>query len=106
MKYVDQARAWSLFGYGVVTLVMIELRHSPHAVLDTPFLWIFVALFKVVRIRNDYRVPLLPSFCGAANLVVLVAEIVRWKMFRAWALIAGLPIVCEAVFSIVQRQES
>jgi hypothetical protein len=106
MKYVDQACAWFLFAYGVVTIVTIELRHPPHAVLDTPFLWIFVAMFNLMRIRNDYRVHLLKAFCVAANLVVLMAEVVRWKMFGSWALIAGVPVLCEAIFSIVQRQES
>lgn len=48
MKYVDQACAWFLFVYGVVTIVMIELRHFPHAALDMPFLWIFVAMFTSV----------------------------------------------------------
>lgn len=45
-------------------------------------------------------------FCVAANLVVLMTEILRWKMFGAWALIALIPVLCEGIFSIVQRQES
>jgi hypothetical protein len=30
MKYVDEACSWFLFAYGLVTIVMIEIRHPPH----------------------------------------------------------------------------
>jgi hypothetical protein len=99
------ARGFS-FAYGLVTIVMIEIRHPPHGVLDTPILWIFVAMFNLVRIRNDCGILLLKAFCVAANPVVLTAEVVRWKMFGSGALIAGVPVLCQAIFSIVQRRES
>lgn len=41
MKFVDSFFAWSLLAYGFVTIIVIEMRHPAHAVLDTP---IFVGI--------------------------------------------------------------
>jgi hypothetical protein len=101
MKY-----AWFLLANGGAAIVMIELRHSPLAVLDTPSSWIFVAVFNLLRIRNGYGVNLLRVFGGSANLVIMTAEIVCWRMFGSWAFFAGVRVRSETIFSIVQRQES
>lgn len=103
MKFVDYACAWFLLGCGIVSIVLIELHRSPLPFLDTPFLWILVAMFNLLRLRNGYAVPLLRVFCVSANVVILIAEVVRWRMYGSWALIAGIPVLCETFFSL-ERQ--
>jgi hypothetical protein len=66
MKYVDYACAWTVFVIGVVGMTAIEIRHPPQAVLDTPLLWIFVAMFNLLRLRNGYSVRGLRVFCPAS----------------------------------------
>ena len=68
MKYVDSACAWAVFAVGVVGIVITEMRHPPHAVLDTPLLWLCIAMFNLLRLRNGYQVANLKVFCVGANL--------------------------------------
>lgn len=106
MKYVDYACAWTIFVVGLISIVMTELRHPPGAVLDTPLLWIFVAMFNFLRFRNSNGANGLRIFCIGANLSALALEIVRMKM---WGLTLPLPIVAvtvfaETVFSMVRSK--
>jgi len=105
-KAIDTIFAWLLFAVGFVGIVVTELRHPPGAVLDTPFLWILAAMFNLLRLRNGYRVRGLKSFCIAANVVVLVAEAVRLKMFGPFVLIQGIPMLAETVFSIAGKNDA
>jgi hypothetical protein len=77
MKYVDYACAWILFAAGMVGMVATEVRHPPQAVLDTPLLWIFVAMFNLLRLSG-----------------------LRLKMFGPFGLVAGLPMLAELIFSL------
>jgi hypothetical protein len=80
-KYLDFACAWTVFVIGVVGMMAIEIRHPPHAVLDTPLLWIFVAMFNLLRLQNGYSVRNLKAFCIGANVAALALEAVRIRMF-------------------------
>ena len=100
MKAIDYAFAWILFVVGMVGILMIETRHPAGAVLDTPFLWILVAMFNLLRLRNGYGVKGLKAFCIGANLIVLMAEVVRIKMSGPLQLIQTIPILAETIFSI------
>jgi hypothetical protein len=110
MKYVDYACAWILFAAGVGGMVATEVRHPPQAVLDTPLLWIFVATFNLLRLRNGNGVKGLNVSCTGANLAALALEAVRLKMFGPFGLVVGLPILAELIFSartmIVGREHS
>ena len=101
MKFMDHICAWALFVIAIAGILMIETRQPVGAVLDTPFLWILVAMFNLLRLRNGYRVRGLKTFCIGANLIALVTEIVRFKMFGLFNLIQVVPILAETVFSMV-----
>ena len=80
MRYLDEACAWLIFLAGMSHLVITETFHSPGVVLDTGLLWIFVAMFNLLRIRNGSTVRLLKVFCLGANISALTFEIARWHM--------------------------
>jgi hypothetical protein len=102
MKYLDYACAWTIFVVGVVGIVMTELRHPPGAVLDTPLLWIFVAMFNFLRLRNDEGVKGLGIFCIGANLSEFIFETARMKMWGLSFLIVAVPLLVETVFSMIR----
>ena len=80
MKYLDEACAWLIFLAGVIHIVLTEVFHWRGSVLDTGLLYIFVAMFNLLRIRNGYTVNLLKVFCLGANASALMFEIGRWNM--------------------------
>jgi hypothetical protein len=100
MRYIDFALAWIIFVIGVGGIVTTELFHRPFRVLDTPLLWLFVAMFNLLRLRNGSEVKGLTTFCIGANLAMVTLEAVRYKMFGPFALFGALPILCELVFSV------
>lgn len=104
MTYLDYACAWTIFVAGLVSIVMTEVRHAPGAVLDTPLLWIFVAMFNFLRLRNDDGVNGLRIFCIGANLSEFTFEIARMKMWGLSSLIVGVPLLAETVFSIIRSK--
>ena len=106
MKYVDYVCAWAIFAMGIVGVLVTEIRHPVHAVLDTPILWILVAMFNLLRLQNGYGVKSLKIFCIGANVAVVALESVRFKMFGPLGLVVALPIACEAIFSIVRSNSS
>lgn len=106
MKYVDYACAWMIFIVGLVTIVITELRHPPGAVLDTPMLWIFVAMFNFLRLRNEDGLKGLRVFCIGANLSELILEIVRMKMWGLSLLIVAVPLLAETIFSMIRPQRA
>jgi len=79
--------------------------HPPSAVLDTPLLWILLAMLNLLRLGNGYHVKGLRVFCIGANISVLALEAVRFKMFGASALIAAVPILAETLFSIIRSSK-
>ncbi len=101
MKYVDYACAWAVFVIGVVGMTAIEIRHPPHAVLDTPLLWVFVAMFNLLRLRNGYSVRSLAVFCIGANVATLALEVVRLRMFGLGFLVTASLILVETIFSLI-----
>ncbi len=105
MKVLDHLLAWILLGVAIVAILMTEIRHPAGAVLDTPFLWILVAMFNLLRLRNGYDVEGLKTFCIAANLVALVTEVVRFKMFGPLVLIQAVPILGETIFSVAGNND-
>jgi len=92
-----------LFAASIVGIVATEIRHPPQAVLDTPLLWIFVAMFNLLRQRNGYSVKNLKIFCVSANLATFTLEVVRLKMFGFLGLggIIAFLILVETVFSLI-----
>jgi hypothetical protein len=105
MKWLDYVCAWAVFGFGIVGIVLTETRHPPHAVLDTPLLWILVAMFNLLHIRNGSSVANLRIFCLGANVATLALEANRLKMFGTdppgGAL--ALFIFTETVFALRRR---
>jgi hypothetical protein len=90
MKYLDYACAWTIFLSALVFIVIIGFWHPSGMFLDTPELWIPVAMMNFLRLRNGYSgVRGLRIFCIAANSLVLITEITRFGLFasrilRSW----------------------
>jgi hypothetical protein len=104
MKYIDYFCAWFLFVAGLAFIVDIEIWHPSGAVLDTPILWIVVAMINILRLRNGYGIKNLKAFCISANLILLVVETVSFKLYPSpTSLIQGIPTVAETLFSLTQR---
>jgi hypothetical protein len=80
MEYLDETCAWLIFLAGISHIVVTEIFHPRGVVLDTGLLWVFVAMFNLLRIRNSYTVKLLKVFCLGANVSALMFEIARWQM--------------------------
>lgn len=100
--YADYACAWIVLVLGIVGILQTEVRHPAHAVLDTPLLWILLAMLNLLRLRNGYSVRGLRVFCIGANAAVLALEAVRLGMFGPLGLIVAVPILAETIFSIVR----
>ena len=100
IRYVDSALAWIIFAIGVVGIVTTVRFHMLFRSLDTPLLWLFVAMFNLLRVRNGRSAKTLTTFCIGANLAVVMLEAVRFKMWGPFALFGALPILCELVFSV------
>lgn len=108
MKYADYGCAWTIFAVGFVNMVLTEVRHPPGVVLDTSLLWIFVAMFNLLRLRNDDGVKGLRIFCIGANVSECVFEVARMKMWGMLVfpgLIVAVAIFCEAIFSILRSRQ-
>jgi hypothetical protein len=101
MKYVDYVCAWAVFVIGIAGMIAIEIRHPPHAVLDTPLLWVFVAMFNLLRLHNGYSVQGLRVFCIGANVATLVLEVIRVRMFGLGFLVTAFLILAETIFSLL-----
>ena len=115
MRYLDYLFAWTILMTSVVFIVVTETLHSRGAILDIPFLWIVIAMVNFLRLRNaDAEVRDLKMFCVGANLIVLMLEAVRVKLFGAvvlknwgpYSLIVGIAVLGETVFSMAQRNDS
>ena len=106
MRIIDYGFAWILFALGVIALVWTEIVHPKGAVLDSPLLWIMVAMFNLLRLRNGYHVSGLKVFCVGANLALLVLESVRVRMFGPLNLIEAVPILAETLFSVAGRNDA
>jgi len=100
MRYVDSALAWIIFAIGVVGSVTTVLFYMPFRSLDAPLLWVYVAMFNLLRVRNGRSAKTLTTFCIGANLAVVMLEAVRFKMWGPFALFGAVPIFCELVFSV------
>lgn len=103
MKAVDTICAWALFAWAFLSIMMIEIRHPAGAILDTPVLWIVIAILNVLRIRDAQGNRNLRLSCVAVNTIVLMIEIVRWKMFGAWTAVATILVLVETIFSIFRK---
>ena len=100
--FADYACAWIVLALGFLGILRTELVHPVHAVLDTPLLWILLAMLNLLRLHNGYGVKGLKVFCIGANVAVLALEAVRVGMFGALSLIVAVPILAETLFSIVR----
>ena len=112
MKYLDEACAWLIFLAGVIHIVLLEIFHWRGGVLDTGLLYVFVAMFNLLRIRNCYTVKLLKIFCLSANVSALIFEIGRWNMLgrssslglKAGSLSVVVLFFLQTVFSILAKR--
>jgi len=100
IRYVDSALAWIIFAMGALTLVTTVLFRRPLAAFDTPLVWIFVAMFNLLRVRNERAARTVTTFCIAANFSVVMLEAVRFKMWGPFALYGALLILCELALSV------
>ena len=105
MRIFDYACAYALLLIGMLGILSVEVWHPPRAVLDTPVLWILVSMFNLLRLRNGYSVASLKVFCIGANLAALAMEVVRFKMFGPFSLLAEGPIIGELIFSLVPKRK-
>jgi hypothetical protein len=71
MKAVDTICAWALFAWAFFSIVTIEIRHPAGAILDTPVLWIVIAILNVLRIRDAQSNRDLRLSCVAVSTIVL-----------------------------------
>jgi hypothetical protein len=104
MKYVDQACVWIIFFAGIAHILSTEIWHTRGVTLDLGFVWIFLAMFNLLRIGNGYSVKSLKAFCIGANLATLMFEVVRWKVFGTDGSIMAIVVSAEALFSIRKQQ--
>jgi hypothetical protein len=102
MKYVDYACAWFIFAIGMIDVVLTKVTHTPGVILDTALLWIFVAMFNLLRLRRGDSIKGLTIFCIAANLAESVFELCRMSWSPRPIVVVAVPILCETVFSIVR----
>ena len=114
MRYLDYACAWVIFLTAVGFMVTIEIRHLRGAILDIPFLWLLIAMVNFLRLRNGYvRVPGLMVTCLSANIVGLVLEGVRWRLFGSgiwmhwgpFTFIAAVAFLAQTILSLVRRND-
>jgi hypothetical protein len=100
MKYLDYACAWTMFLTAVVWIVIIGFWHPPGQFLDSPVLWIMVAMMNFLRLANGYSgVRGLRTFCIAANLITFIFEVLGFglfasRMLKSWGsyyLVQSLP---------------
>jgi hypothetical protein len=104
MKYADYACAWFIFAIGMIDVVLTEVTHPPGVILDTALLWIFVAMFNLLRLRNGGSIKGLTIVCIAANLAESVLEVYRMTWSPRPIVVVAVPILCETVFSIVRSR--
>ena len=104
-QIADYGCAGIVLALGIVRIVITEMLHPPSAVLDTPLLWILLAMLNLLRLRNGYSVKGLRVFCIGANVSVLALKVVRFKMFGPSALVAGVPILVETFFSVIRSSQ-
>jgi hypothetical protein len=100
VELIDSILAWITFAIAIVSIVGTELFRYPFRLLDTPLLWLLVAMFNLLRVRNAPCIKSLATYCIAANLMVVILEAVRFKIWGAFALFGVLPILGELGFSI------
>jgi len=116
MRYLDHTLAWILFANAIIFVRIIETNHLRGAVLEDPIIWILVAMINFLRLRNGVGVRGLGTLCIGANMLALLAELVRLKMFGSfvwvltswgpYTLIAGAALSAELIFSLVQMANS
>jgi hypothetical protein len=104
MKYADYACAWFILAIGMIDVVLTEVTHPPGVILDTGLLWIFVAMFNLLRLRNGASIKGLTIVCIAANLAESVLELYRMTWSPRPIVVVAVPILCETVFSIVRSR--
>jgi len=104
MKYLDYACAWFILAMGMIDVVWTEVTHVRGVILDTALLWIFVAMFNLLRLRDGSSVKGLTIFCIGANLAESVAEVYRMTYSPRPIIIVAVPILCETIFSIVRSR--
>jgi hypothetical protein len=114
VKYLDYACAWAILFSAILFILVTEITHPRGAVLEVPILWILVAVFNFLRLRNGYaNVRGLRISCIGANLMTLAIEIVRLKLFGSWvlrtwgpySLITAIAVLAETIFSIIQKND-
>ena len=88
MRKLDEACAWLLFLAGAGHLVLLEIYRWRGGAWDTGLLYIFVAMFNLLRIRNREVIRLLMIFCVGANVCALILEIARWSQWLRWYTVA------------------
>ena len=108
MKYFDYLLNWTLFITAIVFILVTEITHLRGVVLDTPFLWLLIAITNFVRLRNpDITVKGLRTSCIGANLIGLITEVCRARLWGwgPYTAVATVAIFGEVVFSIVRRND-
>lgn len=78
MKALDQTAAWLMFLTGFVYVIVVGYWHPSGSMLDTPIMWLVVAMVNFVRIaEGNARIPRLRIVAVAANLLTLIVEFLR-----------------------------
>ena len=103
MKKLDEACAWLIFLAGVLHIVLLEIFRWRGGDPDTGLMYIFLAMFNLLRVRNREPIRLLMVFCLGANVCGLVFEIWRWNIWGR-CLYVGLTSGCLGFLSLVVLQ--
>jgi hypothetical protein len=109
VKYFDYLLNWSLLITAIVFMISIEITRPRGVVLDLPFLWLLIAMINFIRLRNpDLLVKGLPTSCIGANLIGLISEAARARLWGwvPYTVIAAVAILGELIFSIIRRNDS
>lgn len=106
MKYADYACAWFILAIGMTAIVLTEVNHTRGVVLDTSLLWIFLAMFNLLRLRYGGSVKGLTIVCIGANMAESVVEVYRMTVSPRPIIVIVAPILCETIFSIVRSRRS
>jgi hypothetical protein len=81
MKKLDEACAWLIFLTGILHVVFLEIFRWRGGDLDTGLMYIFLAMFNLLRVRSRETMRLLMVFCLGANASALIFEVARWNLW-------------------------
>src|SRR4029077_19302642 len=82
MRVIDSIFAWAIFLTGFAYVIVVGYWHPRGTVLDTPLLWIVVAMINFLRLnQREPALARLQVISIAANLMAFAFEFFRFGLF-------------------------